>query len=78
MQYCPMANYHYVHNLDGKVFGGNPKIFMFWLFYENGSISEQTVNRALTLKRLGGGGGGRNLPPLDVLNPCCCCDVLDT
>ena len=31
----------------GKVFGGTPKIFMFWLFPENGSISEWTVNRAL-------------------------------
>ena len=31
----------------GKVFGGTPNIFMFWLFLENGSISERTVNRAL-------------------------------
>ena len=31
----------------GKVFGGTPNIFMFWLFPENGSISEPTVNRAL-------------------------------
>ena len=31
----------------GKVFGGIPNIFMFWLFPENGSISERTVNRAL-------------------------------
>ena len=31
----------------GKVFGGTPNIFMFWLFPENGSISERTVNRAL-------------------------------
>ena len=30
-----------------KVFGGTPKIFMFWLFPENGSISDWTVNRAL-------------------------------
>ena len=32
-----------------KVFGGTPNIFMFWLFSENGSISEQIVNMALTL-----------------------------
>ena len=31
----------------GKVFGGTPNIFMFWLFPENGSISERTFNRAL-------------------------------
>ena len=31
----------------GKVFGGTPNILMFWIFPENGSISEQTVNRAL-------------------------------
>ena len=31
----------------GKVFGGTPKMFMFWLFPENGRNSEQTVNRAL-------------------------------
>ena len=30
----------------GKVFGETPKNFMFWLFPENGSISERTVNRA--------------------------------
>ena len=28
-------------------YGGNPNIFMFWLFPENGSITERTVNRAL-------------------------------
>ena len=33
----------------GKVFGGSPNIFMFWLFPENGSISERTINRALTV-----------------------------
>ena len=38
MQYCPMADYDYVHNLYGKVFGGTPNIMMFWLFLENGSI----------------------------------------
>ena len=31
----------------GKVFGGTPNIYMFWLFPENGSISEWTVNKAL-------------------------------
>ena len=31
----------------GKVFGGTPNIFMFWIFPENGSISERTVNKAL-------------------------------
>ena len=31
----------------GKVFGGTPNIFMFWLFPENESISERTINRAL-------------------------------
>ena len=31
----------------GKVFGGTPDILMFWIFPENGSISERTVNRAL-------------------------------
>ena len=48
MQYCPMANYHYLY---GKVFGGTPNSFMFWLFPENGSISEQTVNRALIVQQ---------------------------
>ena len=31
----------------GKVFGGTPNILMFWIFPENVSISERTVNRAL-------------------------------
>ena len=32
----------------GKVFRGTPNILKFWLFLENGSISERTaVNRAL-------------------------------
>ena len=31
----------------GKMFGGIPNTFMFWLFPENGSISKRTVNRAL-------------------------------
>ena len=46
MQYCPMAKYHYVHNLWQSVWG-TPNIFMFVLFPENGSISERTVSRAL-------------------------------
>ena len=36
----------------GKVFGGTPNICMFWLFPENGSISERTVNRALIFLKL--------------------------
>ena len=48
MQYCPVANYHCVHIITyGKVFRGTPNIFMFWLFSENGSISERIVNRTL-------------------------------
>ena len=47
MQYCPVTNYHYVHNLWQSVRGGGGGIFMVWLFSENGSISEQIVNRAL-------------------------------
>ena len=44
--------YHYVHNLWQSVGGGGggegtPTKFMFWLFSENGSISDRTVNRAL-------------------------------
>ena len=27
-----MTNYHYVHNLYGKVFGGTPNILMFGYF----------------------------------------------
>ena len=34
----------------GKVFGGTPNILMFWIFPENGSISERTVNRAFSSK----------------------------
>ena len=34
----------------GKVFGGTPNIFMFWLFPENGCISKRTVNRALIVR----------------------------
>ena len=44
MKYCTVANYHYVHNLYGKVFRGTANIFMCWLFSENGSIAERTVN----------------------------------
>ena len=29
--------------------GGTPKIFIFWLFLDNLSISEQTIDRALTI-----------------------------
>ena len=46
MQYCPVANYHYVHNLWQSV-QGTPNIYIFWLFPENWSISERTVNRAV-------------------------------
>ena len=49
MQYCPVANYHYP--MHGNVFGGTPKIFMFWLFSENGNISERIVNRALIVHK---------------------------
>ena len=37
-----LANISYISY--GKVFGGTPNIFMFWLFPENGSISERIVN----------------------------------
>ena len=41
---CPRT----VHNLwQSLVFRGTPNNLMFWLFPENGSISERTVNRAL-------------------------------
>ena len=32
---------------DGRVFGGTPNIFIFWLFLDNLSISEQTIDREL-------------------------------
>ena len=35
---------------NGRVFGGTPNILIFWLFLDNLSISEQTIDRALTLK----------------------------
>ena len=41
-----------LHNLWQSVRGGTPNILMFWLFPENGSISERTVNRALIFKIL--------------------------
>ena len=49
LQYCPVANYHYtcMYITYGKVFGGTPNILMFWIFPDNGSISEWTVSRAL-------------------------------
>ena len=46
MQYCRVANYHYVHNLWQSVWGDSEQL-MFWLFLENGGILERTVNRAL-------------------------------
>ena len=48
MQYCPMANYHYVHNLWQRVRGDSKHFYVFGLIFPgNGSISERTVNRAL-------------------------------
>ena len=44
MQYCPWQIL-IMYITYGKVFGGTPNISMFWLFPENGSISEQIVNR---------------------------------
>ena len=34
---------------NGRVFGGTPSILIFWLFLDNLSISEQTIDRALTI-----------------------------
>ena len=37
---------------NGRVFGGgggDPKHLIFWLFIDNLSISEQTIDRALTI-----------------------------
>ena len=31
---------------NGRVFGGTPDILIFWLFLDNLSISEQTIDRA--------------------------------
>ena len=42
---CNIAQWQIIMYITyGKVFGGTPNIFMFWLFPENGSISERTVN----------------------------------
>ena len=46
MQYCP-RQIIIMYITYGKVFGGTPNILMFWIFPENRSISERTVNRAL-------------------------------
>ena len=32
---------------DGRVFGGTLNIFIFWLFLDNLSISEKTIDSAL-------------------------------
>ena len=34
---------------NGRVFGGTPNILIFLLFLDNLSISEQTIDRALTI-----------------------------
>ena len=34
---------------NGRVFGGTPSILIFWLFLDNLSISEQTIDRALII-----------------------------
>ena len=34
---------------NGRVFGGTPNILVFWLFLDNLSISEQTIDRTLTI-----------------------------
>ena len=39
----------YIYITNGRVFGGTPKILIFWLFLDNLSISEQTIDRALTI-----------------------------
>ena len=31
---------------NGRVFGGTPNILIYWLFLDNLSISEQTIDRA--------------------------------
>ena len=35
---------------NGRVFGGTLSILIFWLFLDNLSISEQTIDRALTIQ----------------------------
>ena len=32
---------------NGRVFGGTPNILIFWLFLDNLSISEQTIDRGI-------------------------------
>ena len=39
----------YIHITNGRVFGGTPNIFIFWLFLDNLSISEQIIESALTI-----------------------------
>ena len=34
---------------NGRVLGGTPNILIFWLLLDNLSISEQTIDRALTI-----------------------------
>ena len=34
---------------NGRVFGETPNILIFWLFLDNLSISEQTIDTALTI-----------------------------
>ena len=34
---------------NGRVFGGTPSIWIVWLFLDNLSISEQIIDRALTI-----------------------------
>ena len=34
---------------NGRVFGGTPSSLIFWLFLDNLSISEQTIDMALTI-----------------------------
>ena len=38
-----------LHITNGRVFGGTPNILIFWLFLDNLNISEQTIDRALTI-----------------------------
>ena len=35
--------------INGRVFGGTLNILIFWLFIDNLSISEQTIDRALII-----------------------------
>ena len=48
MQYCPVANYHYMYITYGGVFGGTPNLLMFWIYFlKMEAYSERTVNGAL-------------------------------